>query len=144
MRRAAGVGGKAGSESQGRGSELSLGLWPFHQSKKKTGADELADMSGGAGAQGGDGHLKLVEERWAALLQRREGQRAEVPVTTLALMNSSDRGDPAPGVRLGQGAGMPWASVRGSPPPPTQVPVSFTWKRRGDGLRDGGLVRDPS
>lgn len=38
----------------------------------------------------------------------------------------------------GRGAGMPWASVRGSPPP-TQVPVSFTWKRRGDGLRDGGL-----
>ena len=85
MRGAAGVGGKAGSESQGRASELSLGLWPFHQSKKKTGADELADMSGGAGAQGGDRHLELVEERWAALLQRREGQRAEVPVTTLAL-----------------------------------------------------------
>ena len=73
MRGAAGVGGKAGSESQGRGSELSLGLWPFHQSKKKTGADELADMSGGAGAQGGDRHLELVEESWAALLQRREG-----------------------------------------------------------------------
>lgn len=121
MRGAAGVGGKAGSESQGRGSELSLGLWPFHQSKK-TGADELADMSGGAGAQGGDRHRELVEERWAALLQRREGQRAEVPGTTLALDELVRRRGPGPRSEAGAGGRDAVGERAGQPPPPAAHP----------------------